>query len=59
MRFLDCNKPARRIIFECYHCQQGAFYKFMGEPVVGEYNGRPSSSKLRLITPTVSKRRLN
>ncbi len=23
MVFLDCDKPVRRVIFECYHCRQG------------------------------------
>ncbi|ARV63076.1 hypothetical protein BZZ01_16785 [Nostocales cyanobacterium HT-58-2] len=23
IKFLDCNKPTKRVIFECYHCRQG------------------------------------
>ncbi|MBN3945697.1 MAG: hypothetical protein HWQ38_04095 [Nostoc sp. NMS7] len=33
MQFLDCNSEIGRVIFECYHCQQG---------IISEYKGRPS-----------------
>ncbi|WP_225912263.1 hypothetical protein [Nostoc flagelliforme] len=49
VRFIDCDKAVRRIIFECWHCQQG---------ILCEFTGDLQSSKLRLSAPTVSKRRL-
>jgi hypothetical protein len=42
MQFLDCNLEVGRVIFECYHCQQGIISEYTGEPVMGEYKGRPS-----------------
>jgi hypothetical protein len=42
MQFLDCNSEVGRVIFECYHCQQGIISEYTGEPVMGEYKGRPS-----------------
>lgn len=41
-QFLDCNSEVGRVIFECYHCQQGIISEYTGEPVMGEYKGRPS-----------------
>ncbi|MEA5605904.1 hypothetical protein [Nostoc sp. UHCC 0252] len=42
MQFLDCNSEVERVIFECYHCQQGIISEYTGDPVMGEYKGRPS-----------------
>ncbi|WP_223278365.1 hypothetical protein [Nostoc sp. 'Peltigera membranacea cyanobiont' 232] len=42
MQFLDCNLEIGRVIFECYHCKQGIISEYTGEPVMGEYKGRPS-----------------
>ncbi|MBD2416035.1 hypothetical protein FACHB389_34700 [Nostoc calcicola FACHB-389] len=42
MQFLDCNSEVGRVIFECYHCKQGIISEYTGEPVMGEYKGRPS-----------------
>jgi hypothetical protein len=51
IKFLDCNKPVSRIIFECWHCQQGIISEFSGEPVIGEYNGRPSVIQVQIKCP--------
>lgn len=48
MRFLDCDEPVSRIIFECYHCQQGILSEYTGEPVMGEYKGRPSLIQIKI-----------
>jgi hypothetical protein len=42
MQFLDCNSEVGRVIFECYHCKQGIISEYTGDPVMGEYKGRPS-----------------
>ncbi len=42
MQFLDCNLEVGRVIFECYHCKQGMISEYTGDPVMGEYKGRPS-----------------
>jgi hypothetical protein len=43
MQFLDCNLEVGRVIFECYHCKQGIISEYTGDPVMGEYKGRPKS----------------
>lgn len=43
MQFLDCNSEVGRVIFECYHCKQGIISEYTGDPVMGEYKGRPKS----------------
>jgi hypothetical protein len=42
IQFLDCNSEVGRVIFECYHCNSGIISEYTGEPVMGEYKGRPS-----------------
>ncbi len=42
IQFLDCDKQVGRVVFECWHCQQGIISEYTGEPIVGEYKGRPS-----------------
>ncbi|WP_292846176.1 hypothetical protein [Nostoc sp. NMS8] len=42
MQFLDCNSEIGRVIFECYHCNSGIISEYTGDPVMGEYKGRPS-----------------
>lgn len=42
IQFPDCNSEVGCVIFECYHCQQGIISEYTGEPVMGEYKGRPS-----------------
>lgn len=42
IQFLDCNSEVGRIIFECYHCQQGIISEYSGGTVMGEYKGKPS-----------------
>ncbi|MEA5507676.1 hypothetical protein VB735_32235 [Halotia wernerae UHCC 0503] len=51
IQFLDCDKPVGRIIFECYHCQQGIISEFAGEPVMGEYKGYPSLIEVKIQCP--------
>lgn len=51
MRFLDCDEPVSRIIFECYHCQQGILSEYTAEPVMGEYKGRPSLIQVKIQCP--------
>ena len=51
VRFIDCDKAVRQIIFECRNCQQGILCEFTGEPVVGEYNGRPSIIQIKVKCP--------
>jgi len=51
VRFLDCDEPVSRIIFECYHCQQGILSEYTGEPVMGEYKGRPSLIQVKIQCP--------
>ncbi|RCJ42012.1 hypothetical protein A6770_35550 [Nostoc minutum NIES-26] len=51
VQFLDCNKEVGRIIFECYHCQQGIISEYTGEPVMGEYKGRPSVIQVKIRCP--------
>ncbi|MBC6435916.1 hypothetical protein FM036_43060, partial [Nostoc sp. HG1] len=46
IQFLNCNSSVGRVIFECWHCQQGILCEFTGEPVMGEYKGRPSLIQL-------------
>jgi hypothetical protein len=42
IQLMDCNSEVGRVIFECYHCQQGIISEYTGKPVMGEYKGRPS-----------------
>lgn len=51
VRFLDCNEPISRIVFECWHCQQGILSEYTGEPVMDEYKGRPSLIQLKIQCP--------
>ncbi|MFN6567965.1 hypothetical protein [Dendronalium sp. ChiSLP03b] len=51
VKFLDCDKPVSRIIFECWHCNQGIISEFTGSPVMGEYKGRPSIIQLKVQCP--------
>lgn len=51
IQFLDCNSSVGRVIFECYHCQQGIVSEYTGEPVMGEYKGRPSLIQLKIQCP--------
>lgn len=51
IQFLDCDKPVGRIIFECYHCQQGIISEFTGSPAMGEYKGRPSLIQVKIQCP--------
>lgn len=37
MRILDCNKPVRRIVYECYKCKQGLLTE-CGDPDNKEQN---------------------
>ncbi|MBE9052484.1 hypothetical protein IQ243_19070 [Nostocales cyanobacterium LEGE 11386] len=52
IKFLDCDKSVGRILFECYHCQQGILSEFTGEPVIREYKGRPSVIQVKIKCPT-------
>lgn len=51
IQFLDCDKLVGRVILECWHCQQGIISEFTGEPVMGEYKGRPSLVQLKIQCP--------
>ncbi|AUB43060.1 hypothetical protein COO91_09216 (plasmid) [Nostoc flagelliforme CCNUN1] len=51
IQFLDCNSSVGRIIFECYHCQQGIISEYIGEPVMGEYKGHPSLIQVKVQCP--------
>lgn len=51
VRLLDCDQALSRIIFECYHCQQGILSEYTGEPVMGEYKGRPSLIQVKIQCP--------
>ncbi|MDZ8263610.1 hypothetical protein [Nostoc sp. ChiQUE01b] len=51
VRFLDCDEAVGRIIFECWHCQQGILSQYTGKPVMGEYKGRPSPIQLKIQCP--------
>ncbi|MDZ8140092.1 MAG: hypothetical protein RM049_33185 [Nostoc sp. DedQUE04] len=51
IQFLDCDKQVGGVIFECWHCQQGIISEFTGEPVMGEYKGRPSLVQLKIQCP--------
>ncbi|WP_341531691.1 hypothetical protein WKK05_38925 (plasmid) [Nostoc sp. UHCC 0302] len=42
IQFIDCDSEVGSIIFECYHCKQGIISEYSGQPVMGEYKGRPS-----------------
>ena len=42
IQFMDCDKQVGRVILECWHCHQGIISEYTGEPVMGEYKGRPS-----------------
>ncbi|MBD2682948.1 hypothetical protein H6H03_36440 [Nostoc paludosum FACHB-159] len=55
VKFLDCNKPVGRVIFECWHCQQGIISEFRGEPIMGEFKGRPSISLVNVECPNCGK----
>ncbi|MBW4689223.1 MAG: hypothetical protein KME40_30045 [Komarekiella atlantica HA4396-MV6] len=52
MQFMDCDKPVGRVVFECWHCQQGIISEFTGEPVIGEYKGRPSVVLAKVQCPS-------
>jgi hypothetical protein len=54
MQFLDCDKPVGRVVFECWHCKQGIITEFTGEPVIGEYDGRPSVVLAKVKCPKCS-----
>ncbi|MDZ7970430.1 MAG: hypothetical protein RM368_36795 [Nostoc sp. DedSLP03] len=51
IQFLDCNSSVGRVIFECYHCQQGIISEYTGEPVMGEYKGHPSLIQVKVQCP--------
>ena len=51
IQFMDCDKPVGRVIFECWHCQQGIISEYTGEPVMGEYFGRPSLTQVKVQCP--------
>lgn len=51
IQFLDCDKQVGRVVFECWHCQQGIISEFTGEPVMGEYKGHPSLIQLKIQCP--------
>ncbi|WP_414574163.1 hypothetical protein [Nostoc sp. CCY 9925] len=55
IKFLDCNKPVGRVIFECWHCQQGIISEFRGEPIMGEFKGRPSIIMVNVECPNCGK----
>ncbi|WP_242062423.1 MULTISPECIES: hypothetical protein [Nostoc] len=55
IKFLDCNKPVGRVIFECWHCQQGIISEFRGEPIMGEFKGRPSITLVNVECPNCGK----
>ncbi|MBH8577107.1 hypothetical protein I8752_29835 [Nostocaceae cyanobacterium CENA369] len=55
IKFLDCDKPVSRIIFECWHCFQGIICEYTGEPVIGEYKGRPSIIQIPVQCPNCEK----
>jgi hypothetical protein len=52
MQFIDCDKPVGRVVFECWHCKQGIINEFTGEPVIGEYKGRPSVVLTKVQCPS-------
>jgi hypothetical protein len=51
IQFLDCDKQVGRVVFECWHCQQGIICEYTGEAVMGEYFGRPSLIQLKIQCP--------
>ncbi|WP_230966776.1 hypothetical protein [Nostoc commune] len=51
IQFMDCDKPVGRVILECWHCQQGIISEYAGEPVMGEYIGRPSLIRGKIQCP--------
>lgn len=51
IQFLDCDKQVGRVVFECWHCQQGIICECTGEPVMGEYKGRPSLIQVKIQCP--------
>jgi len=55
IKFLDCNKAVGRVIFECWHCQQGIISEFRGEPTMGEFKGRPSITLVNVECPNCGK----
>jgi hypothetical protein len=55
VKFLDCDKPVSRIIFESWHCHQGIISEFRGEPATGEYKGRPSIIQIQVQCPNCGK----
>ncbi len=55
IKFLDCNKPVGRVIFECWHCQQGIISEFRGEPMMGEFKGRTSIILVNVECPNCGK----
>lgn len=52
IQFLNCNKQVGRVVFECWHCQQGIISEFTGEPVMGEYKGHPSLIQVKVQCPS-------
>ncbi len=55
VKFLDCDQPVGRVIFECWYCQQGIISEFRGEPIMGEFKGRPSIILANVECPSCGK----
>ncbi|WP_230968439.1 hypothetical protein [Nostoc sp. WHI] len=51
IQFLDCDKQVGRVVFECWHCQQGIICEYTGEPMMGEYKGHPSLIQVKVQCP--------
>lgn len=51
IQFLDCDKQVGRVVFECWHCEQGIISEYTGEPVMGEYKGYPSLIQVKIQCP--------
>ena len=51
IQFLDCDKQVGRVVFECWHYQQGIICEYTGEAVMGEYFGHPSLIQLKIQCP--------
>ncbi|MDR9895943.1 hypothetical protein G7B40_015425 [Aetokthonos hydrillicola Thurmond2011] len=51
VRIVDCDKPIKRVFYECYHCLQGLISECSGKPIIEEVKGRPSVREIKVRCP--------
>lgn len=51
IKIIDCNQPVSRVIYECFHCQQGILSECTGDPKVEEFRGREQVQEIKVKCP--------